>query len=116
MHKAATRQFGQPGSTMAVPTAVKWQQHGNEEEVSRAVQVAGMGVNSLNKCISTVKTILSEACFRGDIDNNPGSMVGNIKYERQERGVLNPEEVGSILAFISRLAISCARRVVVAVP
>ncbi len=27
-------------------------------------------------------------------------MVGNIKYERQERGVLNPEEVGSFLAFL----------------
>ncbi|OHD20136.1 MAG: hypothetical protein A2Y38_14890 [Spirochaetes bacterium GWB1_59_5] len=70
-------------------------------DLRRRLQAGGMGVNSLNKCISTVKTILSEACFRGDIENNPGSMVGNIKYERQERGVLNPEEVGSFLAFLS---------------
>lgn len=70
-------------------------------DLRNRLQAAGMGVNSLNKCISTVKTILSEACFRGDIDNNPGSMVGNIKYERQERGVLNPEEVGRFLAFLS---------------
>lgn len=70
-------------------------------DLRHRLQAAGMGVNSLNKCISTVKTILSEACFRGDIDNNPGSMVGNIKYERQERGVLNPEEVGRFLAFLS---------------
>ncbi len=70
-------------------------------DLRHRLQAAGMGVNSLNKCISTVKTILSEACFRGDIDNNPGSMVGNIKYERQERGVLNPGEVGRFLAFLS---------------
>ena len=69
-------------------------------DLRRRLQEGGLGVNSLNKCISTVKTILSEACFRGDIENNPGSMVGNIKYERQERGVLNPEEVGSFLAFL----------------
>jgi len=70
-------------------------------DLRRRLQAGGLGINSLNKCISTVKTILSEACFRGDIENNPGSMVGNIKYERQERGVLNPEEVGRFLSFLT---------------
>lgn len=69
-------------------------------DLRRRLHAGGLGVNSLNKCISTVKTILSEACFRGNIENNPGSMVGNIKYERQERGVLNPEEVGRFLSFL----------------
>jgi len=62
---------------------------------------SGMGTNTVNKCVSAIKTILSEACFRDDIDSNPGAQVGNIKYEKKERGVLSPEEVGRLLAFLS---------------
>lgn len=76
---------------------------------------SGMGTNTVNKCISAIKTILSEACFRDDIDSNPGAQVGNIKYEKRERGVLTPEEVGGLLAFLSvrterlqRLAVGAA--------
>lgn len=62
----------------------------------------GLGTNTVNKCVSVIKTILSEACFRDDIDSNPGAGVGNIKYEKLERGVLTPEEVGRFLSFLSR--------------
>ncbi len=62
---------------------------------------AGIGANTVNKCISAIKTILSEACFRGDIDSNPGAQVGNIKYDKRERGVLSPEEIGRFLAFLT---------------
>ena len=56
-----------------------------------------VGPNTLNKVIATVKTILSEANYRGDIPNNPGARVGNIKYEQAQRGVFSVEEVSEIL-------------------
>ncbi len=55
------------------------------------------GPNTLNKTIIAVKTVLSEAAFRGDIPADPGAHVGNIKYEQAERGVFAPGEVRSIL-------------------
>jgi integrase len=56
------------------------------------------GVNTLNKSMAAVKTILSEAAFRGDIPADPGSRVGNIKYEQRERGVFTAAEVQGILS------------------
>jgi integrase len=61
---------------------------------------SGMGVNTVNKCVSATKTILSEASFRGDIDFNPGAEVGDIKYQKTERAILTPEEIGAFLAFL----------------
>lgn len=55
------------------------------------------GTNTLNKCVTTVKTILSEAAFRGDIRFDPGSRIGNIKYEQRERGTFDIGEVRAIL-------------------
>jgi integrase len=55
------------------------------------------GMNSLNKTIIAVKTILSEAAFRGDIPADPGAKVGNIKYEQRQRGVFTITEARSIL-------------------
>jgi integrase len=52
-----------------------------------------VGINTVNKVISTVKTILSEAYFREEIDNDPGAKIGNIKHEKKERGILNQEEL-----------------------
>jgi integrase len=43
--------------------------------------------------ISTVKTILSEAYFRQEIDVDPGSKIGVIKYNKQEKGVFTQEEL-----------------------
>jgi integrase len=57
-----------------------------------------MGVNTLNKTIAAVKTVLSEASFRGDIPTDPGARVGNISYEQRERGVFTIGEVRGILA------------------
>ena len=57
-----------------------------------------LGLNTLNKVIATVKTILSEASFRGDIGANPGARVGNIKYDQAQRGVFTVEDVREILA------------------
>jgi integrase len=56
------------------------------------------GVNTLNKTITAVKTILSEGAFRGDIPADPGSRVGNISYQVRERGVFTAEEVQGILS------------------
>jgi integrase len=57
-----------------------------------------VGINTLNKTITTVKTILSEAAFRQDIQMNPGADVGNVAYEQMQRGTFTVEEVREILA------------------
>lgn len=77
---------------------------------------AGMGTNTVNKCISAIKTILSEACFRDDIDSNPGAQVGNIKYEKKERGVLSPEEIGRFLAFLTERTVRLQKEAIGAEP
>ena len=51
------------------------------------------GNNTLNKVIDTVKTVLAEAYFREDIDRDPGSRIGHIKYPRKEPGVFTVEEL-----------------------
>lgn len=51
------------------------------------------GINTVNKVVSTVKTVLSEAYFRNDIDYNPGSQIGNINYDKREKGILTQEEL-----------------------
>jgi integrase len=51
------------------------------------------GINTVNKVISTVKTILSEAHFREDIAGDPGAKIGIIKHEKKERGILSADEL-----------------------
>lgn len=51
------------------------------------------GINTVNKVISTVKTILSEAHFREDISGDPGAKIGIIKHEKKERGILSQDEL-----------------------
>ena len=58
----------------------------------------GSQTNTVNKVIATVKTILSEATFRQDIDSNPGADVGNVKYQQLERGTFTVEETREILS------------------
>ena len=54
--------------------------------------------NTTNKMVSTVKTVLSEAFFRGDIDADPGSRVGVLEYQQRRRGVMEILEVREILS------------------
>ena len=54
------------------------------------------GINTVNKVVSTVKTVLSEAHFREDIAGDPGAKIGIIKHEKKERGILT----GAELAFL----------------
>jgi integrase len=56
------------------------------------------GLNTVNKVISTVKTILAEAYFRQDIEADPGSKIGVINYDRQEKGILSREELAWLFA------------------
>ena len=55
------------------------------------------GINTLNKAIGAVKTVLSEAEFREDIGGNPGRGIGNIKFQKQTFGELHPEEIKQLL-------------------
>jgi integrase len=68
------------------------------------LQQSKLGINTVNKCISATKTIFSEASFRGDIDSNPGSEVGDIKYDRAERQILAADEIGALLVFLHECA------------
>lgn len=51
------------------------------------------GINTVNYVVSAVKTILSEAYFRNDLDYNPGGQIGDIKYEKKEKGIFTQEEI-----------------------
>jgi len=63
------------------------------------IGVLSTKTGSLNKVIKTLKTILSEACFRDDIPSNPGAQIGNINYRALERGVFEISEVKDILHY-----------------
>jgi integrase len=70
-------------------------------DLRKRLTAAGNGLNTVNKVVATAKTVLSEAAFRGEIESNVGAEVGEVKYAKRERGVLLPEEVGAMLAFLS---------------
>jgi len=71
---------------------------GHVLDLRRRLRERIAGINTVNKTIAAVKTVLSEAAFRGDIPADPGARVGNINYEQRERGVLEAAEVRGILA------------------
>jgi integrase len=50
-------------------------------------------MNTINKSIAVVTTILSEAYLREDIDRNPGIGVGNIKYKKAEKDIFSLPEL-----------------------
>lgn len=57
-----------------------------------------VGTNTVNKVISTVKTVLSEAHFRQDIIYDPGSKIGVINYQQKEKGILTKEELQKLFS------------------
>lgn len=71
-------------------------------DLRKRLQARGLGENTINKILATAKVILSEASFREDIEGNPGAEVGDIHYQRRERGVLAAAEVSAILDFLGR--------------
>ncbi len=68
-------------------------------DLRQRVKRVSPGENTTNKVIVTVKTILSEAAYRQDITVNPGSAVGNIKYEQKQRAKLELSEVHDLLSY-----------------
>lgn len=60
------------------------------------LQANGVGARTVNAVITTVKTILSEAYYREDIDRDPGSRIGKLNYESPERGILTTSELAQI--------------------
>ena len=60
----------------------------------------GTGTNTINKCIATVKTIMSEAYFREEIERDPGSRIGSLNYEKKEKGILTKGELGGLFSEI----------------
>jgi len=64
---------------------------------ARLHQLLPERVNTVNKLIATVKTVLSEAAFRDEIASDPGAKVGILEYSQRQRGVLDVSEVREIL-------------------
>ena len=56
-------------------------------------KTGGEKINTINKVIDSVKTVLSEAYLREDIDRNPGYRIGKLRYDREEPGILTPEQI-----------------------
>lgn len=85
-------------------------------DLRQRLKAQGLGLNTVNKVIACAKTILSEATMREDIDANPGAKVGEIKYTRRERGVMVPEEVASLLAYVTERTILLEKAAIGAKP
>jgi integrase len=64
---------------------------------SRLLEQIG-ACNTLNRVMSAIKTILSEAYFRGDSDVNAGDKIGNINYEAETRDVFTLDEMRLLFA------------------
>lgn len=58
-----------------------------------AKRIRGDGYNTINQTMKAVKTIFSEAYFRGDIEQDPGHKLGRLKYDEEERSPFALEEV-----------------------
>ena len=71
-------------------------------DLRKRLRASGVGPNTINKIVSTAKIVLSEAFHRQEIDDNVGARVGEIKYEKRERGVLLPGEVRDLLVFLTK--------------
>ena len=56
-------------------------------------KTGGEKINTINKVIDSVKTVLSEAYLREDIDRNPGYRIGKLRYDKEEPGILTPEQI-----------------------
>jgi integrase len=48
---------------------------------------------TVNKVASALRSIFSEAVFRGDLDYNPFSGIGQISYKAKPKEILSPEEI-----------------------
>lgn len=56
-------------------------------------KTGGEKINTINKVIDSVKTVLSEVYLREDIDRNPGYRIGKLRYDKEEPGILTPEQI-----------------------
>lgn len=63
---------------------------------SRLAALLGSKVNTANKALAVLKTILKEALFREDIARDPTAGVGNLKEDRKEAGIFTVEELRAI--------------------
>ena len=60
---------------------------------SRLAALLGSKVNTANKALAVLKTILKEALFREDLTRDPTVGVGNLKEQRKEAGIFTTAEL-----------------------
>lgn len=67
---------------------------------SRLAKLLGSKVNTANKALGVLKTILKEALFREDIARDPTAGVGNLKEDRGEAGIFTAEELRKLFPVV----------------
>ncbi len=63
---------------------------------SRLARKLGAKVNTANKVLAVLKTILKEALFREDLERDPSAGVGNLKEDRREAGIFTADELRAL--------------------
>jgi len=63
---------------------------------SRLAALLGSKVNTANKTLAVLKTILKEALFREDLQRDPTAGVGNLKEDRGEAGIFTAAELRAL--------------------
>ena len=67
---------------------------------SRLAEQLGSKVNTSNKALAVLKTILKEALFREDLPRDPTAGVGNLKEDRKEAGIFTAEELRAMFPVV----------------
>jgi integrase len=67
---------------------------------SRLAQLLGSKVNTANKALAVLKTLLKEALFREDIARDPTAGVGNLKEDRAEAGIFTADELRALVPVV----------------
>ena len=63
---------------------------------ARLTRKLGAKVNTANKTLAVLKTILKEAVFREDLSRDPTAHVGNLKEHRKEAGIFTADELRAL--------------------
>ena len=63
---------------------------------ARLTRKLGAKVNTANKTLAVLKTILKEAVFREDLSRDPTAHVGNLKEHRKEAGYFTADELRAL--------------------
>ena len=56
------------------------------------------GTRTVNRTVGVLRIVFKEAYFREEINRDPTVGIGEVKYDRQKRGLLTAEEIKALFA------------------